>query len=174
MVPLTLVNLIIAFAAGLLTFFAGCLVPVVPVYISYLGGVAPVEIDHHRKKIFLKNSLLFTGGFLIVFLLLSLTLNSLARILGSYKPLINKIAGIFLILFGLLLGKFVNIPFMNKTFSFQKSVKDLGAFTLGATFGFSWTPCIGPSLAAILFWVSSQTSFTAGLPLLLLFALGLG
>lgn len=174
MVPLTLLNLAIAFLAGFLTFFAGCLAPIAPVYVSFLAGVAPEKIDSKHKRIFLKNSLLFTSGFLFVFLLLGLTLNSLARILGSYRPLLNKIAGVFLIAFGLFLGKFVNIPILNRTFSLQKNARDMGAFTLGATFGFAWTPCVGPVLAAVLFWVSSKNSLTEGLLLLVLFAIGLG
>jgi cytochrome c-type biogenesis protein len=181
MVPLTLLNLLIAYLAGVLTFFAGCLAPVAPVYVSFLAGVAPDKIDAKHKKVFLKNSLLFTGGFLFVFLLLGLTLNTFARVLGSYRPFLNKIAGIFLIIFGLFLGKFVNVPLLNKTFSFQRkgpapnvAAGEVGAFGLGATFGFAWTPCVGPVLAAILFWVSSQNSLAAGLPLLVLFAIGLG
>ncbi len=174
MVPFTLLNLAIAFLAGFLTFFAGCLAPVAPVYISFLAGVTPDEIKGKHKRVFLGNSLLFTSGFLFVFLLLGLTVNSLARILGSYRPLLNKIAGVFLFFFGLFLGKFVNIPLLNRTFVLKKSTKDIGAFTLGATFGFAWTPCVGPVLAAILFWVSSKSSLIAGLPLLVLFALGLG
>ena len=174
MVPLTLLNLAIAFLAGFLTFFAGCLAPIAPVYVSFLAGVAPDKVEGKYKKLFLKNSLLFTGGFLFVFLLLGLTLNSLARVLGSYRLLLNKVAGIFLIAFGLFLGKFVNISLLNKTFSFQKNTRYMGAFTLGATFGFAWTPCVGPVLAAILFWVSSQNSLVEGLLLLVLFAIGLG
>src|SRR3989344_4481852 len=173
MVPLTLLNLAIAFLAGFLTFFAGCLAPVAPVYVSFLAGVAPNEIDGKHKEIFLKNSLLFTAGFLFVFLLLGITVNTFARVLGSYRPLLNKVAGIFLIIFGLFLGKFVNIPLLNKTFSFQKNTRNVGAFTLGSTFGFAWTPCVGPVLAAILFWVSSKTSLLEGLLLLALFSIGL-
>jgi len=174
MVPLTILNLFIAFSAGFLTFFAGCLAPIAPVYISYLAGVAPEKIDGKNKKLFLKNSLLFTAGFLVVFLLLGLTVNTFARALGSYRPFLNKIAGLFLILFGMFLGKFVTVPVLNKTITLQKNTHGLGAFSLGVTFGFAWTPCVGPVLAAILFWVSSYDSFIAGLPLLVLFAIGLG
>lgn len=174
MVPLTLLNLAIAFLAGFLTFFAGCLAPVAPVYVSFLAGIAPDKIEGKYKRVFLKNSLLFTTGFLFVFLLLGLTLNSLARILGSYRLLFNKLAGVFLVVLGLSLGKLINIPFLNRTLSIQKSTRDLGAFALGATFGFAWTPCVGPVLAAILFWVSSKSSLIEGLLLLVTFAIGLG
>jgi len=174
MVPLTLLNLAIAFLAGFLTFFAGCLAPVAPVYISYLAGVAPGKLDSKHKRVFLRNAIIFTVGFLLVFLVLGLTVNSLARTLGSFRPILIKIAGLFLILFGLFLGKFINIPFLNRTFSFQSNSRDVGAFALGTTFGFAWTPCIGPVLAAILFWTSSQNSLIEGLLLLVLFAIGLG
>ena len=172
MVTLALLNLAVAYAAGFLTFFAGCLAPVAPVYVSFLAGVSPENLDDGRKRIFLKNALLFTAGFLFVFLTLGLTVNSLARALASYKPILNKIAGIFLIVFGLSMGKFVNIAILNRTFSFR--VNEIGAFALGVTFGFAWTPCIGPVLAVILFWVASQNSQFAGLLFLFSFALGLG
>jgi|SRR3989344_5309079 len=174
MVPLNLLNLVIAFLAGFLTFFAGCLAPVAPVYVSFLAGVAANKIDTGHKPIFLKNALLFTLGFLSVFLLLGLTVNTFARAIGSYRPLINKIAGSFLLIFGLVLGRFVNLPILSRTFSFQKKVRDMGALALGASFGFAWTPCVGPVLAAILFWVSSQNSLIEGLWLLFFFAIGLG
>lgn len=109
-----------------------------------------------------------------MFLSLAVTLNSLAGALGNYRLFLTKIVGVFLVTFGLLLGKFINIPFLNSTFTLRDNIKDMRAFTLGATFGFTWTPCIGPVLAAILFWVSSKASLMEGLPLLVLFALGLG
>ena len=67
MVTLALLNLAVAYAAGFLTFFAGCLAPVAPVYVSFLAGVSPENLDDGRKRIFLKNALLFTAGFLFVF-----------------------------------------------------------------------------------------------------------
>lgn len=176
MVPLTAINLVIAFSAGFLTFFAGCLAPIAPIYVSFLAGSTSGELDKKYKWIFTKNALLFTSGFVLVFLILGLTVNTFARSLAVYRSTLEKVAGLFLVLFGLHLGKFVVIPFLSRTFqgSFKGGAGTAkGSFALGTTFGFAWTPCIGPVLAAILFWVGSKASFLEAIPLLLLFSLGL-
>jgi cytochrome c-type biogenesis protein len=176
MVPLIPLNLIIAFAAGLLTFFAGCLAPIAPVYVGYLAGSSPEGLDAKHKATFTKNALIFTAGFLSIFLLLGLTVNTFARSLAVYRPILDKIIGILLIVIGLQFAKLISIPFLNKTYQAKfKGVSgtSTGAFLLGTTFGFAWTPCVGPVLAAILFWAGSQSTFAEAIPLLLLFSLGL-
>jgi len=177
MVPLSAFNLVIAYAAGLLTFFAGCLAPIAPVYVGYLAGSSPEGLDAKHKKVFTKNALIFTAGFLLIFLLLGLTVNTFARSLAVYRPILDKIIGLLLIVIGLQFAKLISIPFLNKTFQAKfKGVSGTGtgAFLLGTTFGFAWTPCVGPVLAAILFWAGAQPTFTQAIPLLLLFSLGLG
>lgn len=177
MVPLIPLNLLITYAAGLLTFFAGCLAPIAPVYVGYLAGSSPEGLDAKHKATFTKNALIFTTGFLFIFLLLGLTVNTFARSLAIYRPILEKIGGIFLIIFGLQFAKFISIPFLQKTYQSRfkgKSGTGTGAFLLGTTLGFAWTPCIGPVLAAILFWAGSQPTFAEAIPLLLLFSLGLG
>jgi len=112
MVPLSVPNLIIAFAAGFLTFFAGCLAPIAPVYVGYLAGSAPKGLDAKHKAVFTKNALVFTLGFLSIFLLLGLTVNTFARSLAIYRPILDKIGGLFLIVFGLFIAKIISIPFL--------------------------------------------------------------
>ena len=177
MVPLTFFNLIISFLGGFLTFFAGCLAPIAPVYVGYLAGSTPEKLDKKHKLIFTKNAFFFTFGFILIFMILGITVNTFARKLAVYRPFLEKITGFLLVVFGLHMGKFITIPILNKTL--QRSFKGeagtaKGSFFLGTTFGFAWTPCIGPVLAAILFWVGSKTSFLEGVPLLLMFSLGLG
>jgi cytochrome c-type biogenesis protein len=177
MVPLTLVNLIIAFSAGILTFFAGCLAPIAPVYVGFLAGSTSGKPGKIHRWHFTKNALLFTAGFLTIFLILGLTVNSLAKILVAYRTTIESFAGLLLIVFGLHMGKFIAIPALDKTA--QSTAKgsagtSKGSLLLGLTFGFAWTPCIGPVLAAILFWVGTKASFMEAIPLLLMFSFGLG
>lgn len=177
MVPLIPLNLIIAYAAGLLTFFAGCLAPIAPVYVGYLAGSVPEGLDVKHKAVFTKNALVFTSGFLSIFLLLGFTVNTFARSLTVYRPILEKIGGLFLVVFGLFFAKLISIPFLEKTYQARfrgTPGKTSGSFLLGATFGFAWTPCVGPVLAAILFWAGSQSTFAEAIPLLLLFSLGLG
>lgn len=177
MVPLTAVNLVIAFSAGFLTFFAGCLAPIAPVYVSFLAGSTSNNLDEKQKRLFTKNAILFTSGFLLVFLLLGLTVNSFARSLAAYRNILEKLAGVILVVFGLHMAKFVQFAPLNRTYSTSLSGSkgtSKGSFLLGLTFGFAWTPCIGPVLGVILFWVGLQTSFLQAFPLLLFFAAGLG
>jgi cytochrome c-type biogenesis protein len=177
MVPLSAFNFVIAYAAGFLTFFAGCLAPIAPVYVGYLTGSAPDGLDVKHKAVFTKNALVFASGFLSIFLLLGLTVNTFARSLAFYRPTLEKIGGLFLIAFGLFFAKFISIPFLEKTYKARfKSTSGTasGAFLLGTTFGFAWTPCVGPVLAAILFWAGSQSTFAQAIPLLLFFSFGLG
>lgn len=177
MVPLSALNLVITYAAGLLTFFAGCLAPIAPVYVGYLAGSSPGGLDSKHKKVFTRNALIFTAGFLLIFLLLGLTVNTFARSLAVYRPILDKVIGLLLIVMGLQFAKLISIPLLSKTYQAKfKGVSGTGtgAFLLGITFGFAWTPCVGPVLAAILFWAGSQSTFIQAIPLLLLFSLGLG
>lgn len=182
MVPISAINLIIAFGAGILTFFAGCLVPIVPAYVSFLTGVWAGDTQRKAKTFKTKTlytSLLFVLGFISVFLVLGAAFNSLARFVGVYRTTVQVFGGGIMVILGLHTAGIMKIPLLYRTIQIDihdKLTKNvsLSAFLLGLVFGFAWTPCIGPVLASILFWSSQTATLKEGLLLLLLFGVGLG
>ncbi len=174
MPPISIVNFLISFIAGFLTFFAGCLVPIAPVYVSYLSASGPVK--EKSKLIFLKNAFLFTLGFVSVFFVMGATINSLARSVAMYSEVIRLVSAVLIIFLGLLLGEFIKIDLFYKTYSINRRPTKsslAGGFVLGALFAFSWTPCVGPVLATILLWISFSQALPSALILLFSFSLGL-
>lgn len=177
------VNLLIAFIGGLVTFFASCLLPLVPVYLAYLSGITLTKkIVDGKEKVFKRevfiNSVLFVAGFIIVFVLLGVLASFAGRIVNIYKPIVQKIGGIFFIILGLFMLDVIRPAALLKErkLNLNQIVKarKLNSFLVGSTFGFAWTPCIGPVLAVILFWASQQATFWQGLGLLLAYGIGLG
>ncbi|MBI2018119.1 sulfite exporter TauE/SafE family protein [Candidatus Daviesbacteria bacterium] len=179
MVEINLLNLLIAFLAGVLTFFAGCVAPIVPVYLGYLSGVS---IDSLRRlevarfKAFF-NGLFFVAGFVGVFMLLGLTVNSLARMLGPYRSYIDKVGGVMVIILGLYFLNVLKVPFLSKERGFHlgrvKGGKPISGFLMGLIFGFAWTPCIGPVLATILVLSSLGQNILSAVILMAVFGIGL-
>ncbi|MFZ5425083.1 MAG: cytochrome c biogenesis CcdA family protein [Patescibacteria group bacterium] len=180
------VNLAIAFAGGLITFFASCLLPLVPTYLAYLSGIttSDIYIASSEKKRFYKKelfliSLFFTLGFIFVFVLLGASASKVANTLAVNRNLFQKIGGGFFVVMGLvMLGKF-KFSFFQKEYKLSFSTKflkwhKLNSFLTGITFGFAWTPCIGPVLAVILFWASQAGTTLKGMLLLLTYGLGIG
>lgn len=175
MAYISLVNLFIAFFAGFVTFFAGCLIPIVPVYVSFLAG-ASVGRDRIDRFDYLINALLFTLGFAIVFIFIGAGLSSITHTLAIHQRSLEIFGGVVLIVMGILLLDIFSVPI--KQINFFEFVKDkrgsrFGSLLLGLFFALSWSPCIGPVLASILFWVSISASFWPGMLLLFVFTLGL-
>lgn len=172
-----------AFAAGLLSFLSPCVLPLVPPYLCFLGGVSLEELtgDEQTDRGLLRRvmftALLFVLGFSTVFITLGATASLLGEVLADNIDLLSKIAGGVIILLGLhFLGLF-KIAFLNRDVRFRGPTRPigwLGAYVIGLAFAFGWTPCVGPVLAAILMVAGGESSVNYGTGLLAVYSLGLG
>lgn len=177
------VSLFAAFLAGIISFISPCVLPLIPAYISFISGLSlesMVKEGADKKYVMKKvavSSILFIIGFSVVFIGLGASATSIGKFLLSRLSLLEKMAGIVLIVFGLHIAGVFKIRFMN----YEKRVRFsnrpaglLGPFVIGLAFAFGWTPCIGPVLGAILIYSSSQETVSQGILLLSMYSLGIG
>ncbi len=167
----TSVSLWLAFLVGLASFFSPCVLPLIPVYVAYLTGMAG---DGEKKLT--RNALGFVFGFTVIFIVLGASATLLGRFLLANQFILQKIAGLIIIVFGLHLAQIINIPFLNFDRRMQVRREGTGllqSFLFGLAFGSGWTPCIGPILGSILILASTTGSLLQGILLLLVYALGL-
>jgi cytochrome c-type biogenesis protein len=168
-------GLIVAFAAGLLSFLSPCVLPLVPSYIGFLTGMSLPEMAV-RRRVALGHALLFVLGFSLVFMLLGATATALGRALNYYQQWLQRIGGALIILFGLVCLGVVKARFLSQERRLQveqKPVGYLGSALVGMAFGAGWTPCIGPVLGAILGLAATSQDLTRGLLLLGVYSAGL-
>ena len=164
---------LISFLEGIITFISPCLLPMLPIYVSYFAGG---EKENKKGKT-LKNALGFVAGFTIVFMLMGALAGTVGSFLKKYQTAVNIISGLIVIFFGLnYLGLFkLNIfkgisknPLVGKQLGFFSSI------LFGAIFSIGWTPCVGTFLGSALMLASQQGQSLAGLLMLLCYSLGLG
>jgi cytochrome c-type biogenesis protein len=173
---MTIITLGVAFVAGLISFLSPCVLPIIPGFLAYLAGASVDGSNPRRLEVFL-NSLFFVLGFGVVFAALGVLLNTvLAAVAGSVQLWLSRAGGILIILFGLYLTGLINIPGLDRTYSFKIKRKFnsryLTSFLFGLAFAAGWTPCVGPALGSILGLAASQPA--SAFTLLLSYALGLG
>ena len=164
---------LISFFEGVITFVSPCLLPMLPVYISFFAGGRAGD-DKSRA---LKNALGFVFGFTIVFVLLGVFAGTLGRLLIKYQTAVNIVSGLIVIVFGLNFIGILKIPLLNRTFRLDANTKDLGFFSsllFGIIFSVGWTPCVGAFLGSALMLVSQQGSAVKGIIMMLCYAAGLG
>lgn len=164
-----------AFLEGIISFISPCILPVLPLYFSYLaGGVAQNE---KKKGMLLKNSLAFVVGFTILFVTLGAASTRVGTFLSSHLPLLNRIGGFLVILFALNNLGVVLIPALNDTHKLQmKSLKNMNipkSLLFGFVFAVGWTPCVGPLLGSALMMAANATSLHKGMLTLFFYAMGL-
>lgn len=166
----------LALAAGVISFTSPCTVPLLPGYVSYVSGLAPERSSHPRRQVLLGSGL-FVAGFTVVFSALGATASTLGFLLMGQTVVIERVAGVLIIVMGLFLAGVVRFGWMQRTVRVEPSRMargPSGAFPLGMAFAAGWTPCIGPVLAGILAVAATEATLARGVGLLAVYSLGLG
>ena len=178
---MTEISLPFAFLARLVSFLSPCVLPVVPTYVTYVSGLTFAELaqedptDARRKAVL--HSSLFILGFLLVFMTLGASATAAGQTFNRMLPIISRLGGVLVLLFGLLLLGWVRLPALARDIRVHlrsKPAGALGSLAVGVAFGAGWTPCIGPILATILFYATMEATVTQGTLLLAVYGLGLG
>ena len=169
-----MLELFIAFGAGLISFLSPCVLPLIPGYVSFITGSTLNEILE-KKKIDLLPLIVFSLGFSFVFIIFGATASFLGQVLLQNSQIFRSIAGVIIIVFSLQLIGVLNINFLNveKKFYTKKSNNIFFIFIIGMAFGFGWTPCIGPILGSILALASTEETIYKAILLLSFYSLGL-
>ncbi|HHZ02187.1 MAG TPA: hypothetical protein GX396_04525 [Tissierellia bacterium] len=175
------ISSLLVFLEGFLSFFSPCVLPLIPVYISYLAGNGKIvgsdgTIIYERKKVFI-NTLFFVFGISSVFFLLGLSFSALGMFFSKNRVLFSRIGGIIIIVMGLVQLNIIKLNFL----SIEKRIhlnldsskmNPVIAYIMGFTFSFAWTPCVGPALSSVLILASNAKSAFTGILLVFLYALG--
>ncbi|WP_317855903.1 cytochrome c biogenesis protein/redoxin [Chakrabartyella piscis] len=178
----TTVPILTVFIQGLLSFFSPCILPLVPLYISYLAGGTGIRQEDgsivYPKKTVLINTIFFVLGISFAFFALGFGFTALGQFFNTNRLILARFSGIFMIFFGLyLMGALGKSDFMDKEhrIPFRLNALAMGplpALLLGFTFSFAWTPCVGPILGSVLLMASSASSATTGYLLIGVYTLG--
>lgn len=170
-------GLIIAFFAGLISFLSPCVLPIVPPYLAYMSGVALSDISNKGRPKVVTTALFFVLGLSTVFIFLGFSASAIGAVFFEYQSLLNTVAGLIIMLFGLHFLGILRLQFLSREARFEVTSYEgttFGSYVLGLAFAFGWTPCIGPQLGAILSLAASNGSVLKGTVLLSFYAIGLG
>ncbi|MEK7188757.1 MAG: cytochrome c biogenesis protein CcdA [Patescibacteria group bacterium] len=175
-------DLPIAFVAGLISFFAPCVVPLLPAYIGYVTGVSLNDLKGGQYNKFVKkilfSSIFYILGFSIIFVLLGTAASGIGIIFRRYDYIIQKVGGLIILILGLEFSGIINIPFLafQKQFKLPGWANKLGyfrAFFIGLVFATAWTPCVGAVLGSILALAAISGTALRGAILLFTYSLGI-
>lgn len=160
------------FIEGFASFISPCLLPMIPIYISYFAGK-----DDKKISKTLMNAIGFVLGFTTIFILLSIFASKLGILISENIKYIKIVFGIVIIILGLNYMEIFNIKFLNRTNIKNANSKNLNfikSFTFGILFSISWTPCIGTFLSSALLMVAKEQEMLKGILLMLVYSIGLG
>ena len=169
-----MIELFIAFGAGLISFLSPCVLPLIPGYISFISGTTLNELIA-KKKINLLPLILFSLGFSFVFIIFGAAASFVGQLFLQNSQTLRIIAGLIIIIFSIHLLGILNISFLNfEKKIYTKKIENIWfAFIVGMAFGFGWTPCIGPILGSILALASTEETIFRAIILLSFYSLGL-
>ncbi|MDN3353985.1 cytochrome c biogenesis protein CcdA [Actinomadura sp. DC4] len=164
----------VAAAAGLVSFLSPCVLPLVPGYLSYVTGMSGVDLAAQRRGRLLLGVALFVLGFTVVFVSAGLAFGGFGALLQRHTTVLTRVLGAVTIVLGLAFMGFV--PGLQRTVRSSRlpAAGVAGAPLLGMLFGLGWTPCIGPTLAAVQAMAYSEASASRGALLSFAYCLGLG
>lgn len=172
------INFLLVFAAGIFSFFSPCIIPLLPVYVSYLSGNSISYEDgkpvYDQKKVFI-HTLFFVLGISAAFFILGFSFSKLGSFFSANRLLFSRISGSIIIILGLFQLGIIQISAMKNEHRIKYDMKKMNpavAFIVGFTFSFAWTPCIGPVLSAVLIMASGAETGAMGNLLIFIYSLG--
>jgi len=175
------VGIVASFFAGMIAFLSPCILPLMPGYLSVVTRLSYEDLSDTRhtprlSKVIIP-SIVFILGFSTVFVSLGAFSSQLGGVVSINKTSLLRIAGIFIILFGIFVMEVIKIPFLEKERRIsipQGKGNFWGTYVLGLAFGFGWTPCVGPILASILLYASTVEGTLTAVVMLAVYSLGIG
>ena len=168
-------TVLVAFSAGLLSFLSPCVLPLVPSYLTFITGLGLEDVARARRTT-LVHALLFVLGFSFIFVALGAGATAFGQLLLAYRAWIARVGGVLMILLGLWMLGVLQIGVLQherRVHLTDKPIGYLGTVLVGIAFGAGWTPCLGPTLGAILLLAANQNEMAKGITLLAVYSAGL-
>jgi len=172
-------SLFVALLAGVISFLSPCVLPIVPPYLAYMGGISMADMtdDKVSNRPAVIAAIFFALGLSTVFIFLGFAASAFGQLFLQNQGLLAQISGGVIAIFGLHFLGLITLPFLQREARFDagdRGGSSFGAYILGLAFAFGWTPCIGPILGAILALSAQEASIARGTMLLATYAIGLG
>jgi cytochrome c-type biogenesis protein len=174
--PAAGIGLFAALGAGIVSFLSPCVLPLVPGYLSAVTGVSVAELDDVSWRSVLGPSLIFVASFSVIFILLGVTATGIGQTLHEHRDALETIAGVLIIALGVYFIASLFLVRLNREWHVEALMSRAGKggpIVAGAAFAIAWTPCLGPTLGAILTAASLSSSAAHGALLLAVYSAGL-